>query len=120
MPSFTQQTLAVPASAYIAHTGHVLMVAAITPLISGAISKTVNLPNDATVDDFKQVLIDSWQTGVKGITLYRDGSKQAQLNKHLQDIDDVENLENLTYDALLHYAKGAKQALNQRARRPPQ
>ncbi|MGI6076630.1 MAG: vitamin B12-dependent ribonucleotide reductase [Fastidiosipilaceae bacterium] len=99
---------------YIAHTGHVLMVAAITPLISGAISKTVNLPNDATVDDFKQVLIDSWQTGVKGITLYRDGSKQAQpLNKHLQDIDDVENLENLTYDALLHYAKGAKQALNQ-------
>lgn len=99
---------------YIAHTGHVLMVAAITPLISGAISKTVNLPRDATVDDFKQVLIDSWRTGVKGITLYRDGSKQAQpLNKQLVDADTVQDLSKLTYAALLDYAKGAQQALNQ-------
>ena len=54
------------------------MVAAITPLISGAISKTVNLPKYATVDDFKNITIHSWKLGVKGITLYRDGSKASQ------------------------------------------
>lgn len=91
---------------YIAYTGHVDMVAAITPLISGAISKTVNLPRDASVEDFAEVVISSWQKGVKGITLYRDGSKFAQpLNQTLAQDRGSQNLEDLSYQALLAKAK---------------
>lgn len=97
---------------FIQHYGHVLMVAALTPLVSGAISKTVNLPNSATVEDFKEVHIRSWETGVKGISLYRDGSKFAQpLNTKMDPQDENLELENLTYDALLEYAKEAKRTL---------
>ncbi len=93
---------------YIHYRGHVLMVAALTPLLSGAISKTVNLPNEATVDDFKAVVLDSWRLGVKGITLYRDGSKSAQpLNLRLDDETGEERLEDSSYAALLEYAKKA-------------
>lgn len=90
---------------YIAPEGHVKMVAAITPLISGAISKTVNLPKDASVEDIKKVVIDSWKLGIKGITVYRDSSKASQpLNTSLNT--DVEvNLDNLSYKDLLKYAK---------------
>ncbi len=64
------------------------MVAALTPLLSGAISKTVNLPREATVEDFEDVVLEAWRLGVKGITLYRDGSKIAQpLNLRLDQED---------------------------------
>ena len=94
---------------FIHHYGHVLMVASLTPLVSGAISKTVNLPKYATEDDFKEVHIKSWETGVKGISLYRDGSKFTQpLNTSLNDeVKDI-NLEDLNYDALLEFAKKHK------------
>ena len=86
---------------YISPMGHVLMVASITPLISGAISKTVNLPKTATVQDFKDVILSSWKLGIKGIALYRDSSKAAQpLNTSLTDSEDSK-LENLTYNQLL-------------------
>ncbi len=45
------------------------MMAAITPMISGSISKTVNLPKNATIEDFKEVILSSWKLGVKGISL---------------------------------------------------
>ncbi|MCM8711128.1 vitamin B12-dependent ribonucleotide reductase [Clostridium sp. SYSU_GA19001] len=91
---------------YIKPMGHVLMVAAITPLISGAVSKTVNLPKNATVNDFKEVVLTSWELGIKGITLYRDSSKAAQpLNTALMSESDEVNLENLTYAQLLKKAK---------------
>lgn len=97
---------------YIHHNGHVLMVAALAPMVSGAVSKTVNLPQEATVEDFKAVHILAWQTGVKGIALYRDGSKFTQpLNNRLESIDTQVELENLTYDALLAYAREAKKRL---------
>lgn len=97
---------------YIHYRGHVLMVAALTPLLSGAISKTVNLPREATIDDFKSVVLDSWQLGVKGITLYRDGSKFAQpLNIRLEGDAADGDLENLTYAGLLDYARGARRKL---------
>lgn len=97
---------------YIHHNGHVKMVAALTPLVSGAISKTVNLPKDATVEDFKEVAINAWKLGVKGISLYRDGSKFAQpLNTRLEDDMSETDLENLVYPELLKYAKNAKEAL---------
>ncbi|MHC1721540.1 MAG: vitamin B12-dependent ribonucleotide reductase [Clostridiaceae bacterium] len=85
--------------------GHVKMVAALTPLISGAVSKTVNLPKTATVDDFKSVALASWKSGIKGIALYRDASKASQpLNISLHSDVDMK-LEDLTYSELLYRAK---------------
>jgi ribonucleoside-diphosphate reductase alpha chain len=58
--------------------GHVKMMGAVQPFISGAISKTVNMPESATVEDVAQVLEDAWRLGVKAVALYREGSKLAQ------------------------------------------
>ncbi|MEQ1786881.1 MAG: vitamin B12-dependent ribonucleotide reductase [Acidimicrobiales bacterium] len=60
------------------HTGHVRMMAAVQPFISGAISKTVNLPEEATVEEVEQLHIDAWKLGVKAIAIYRDNCKVAQ------------------------------------------
>ncbi len=57
---------------------HVKMCAAVQPFVSGAISKTVNLPHSATVADFERLIRTSWKSGLKAITFYRDGSKAAQ------------------------------------------
>ncbi len=62
--------------------GHLLMLAAIQPFVSGGISKTINLPNDATVDDIKKCYLDAYKLGLKSVSIYRDGCKQSQpLNK---------------------------------------
>jgi len=58
--------------------GHVKMMGAVQPFISGAISKTVNLPETATVEDVSQLLVESWRLGVKAIAIYRDNCKVAQ------------------------------------------
>jgi ribonucleoside-diphosphate reductase alpha chain len=58
--------------------GHVKMMAAVQPFISGAISKTVNMPEEATVEDVEQLHIDSWQMGLKAVAIYRDNCKVAQ------------------------------------------
>jgi ribonucleoside-diphosphate reductase alpha chain len=58
--------------------GHVKMMGAVQPFVSGAISKTVNMPESATVEDVMQLLEDAWRLGVKAIALYREGSKVAQ------------------------------------------
>jgi ribonucleoside-diphosphate reductase alpha chain len=58
--------------------GHVKMMGSVQPFISGAISKTVNMPESATVEDVMQLLEDAWRLGVKAIALYREGSKVAQ------------------------------------------
>ncbi len=58
--------------------GHLKMMAAAQPFISGAISKTVNLPNAATVDDISETYIQAWKLGLKAVAVYRDGCKQAQ------------------------------------------
>ncbi|MGH7609348.1 MAG: vitamin B12-dependent ribonucleotide reductase, partial [Candidatus Dormibacteria bacterium] len=58
--------------------GHVRMMAAVQPFISGAISKTVNLPQDATPEDVEQAYTDAWKLGLKAIAVYRDGSKRSQ------------------------------------------
>jgi ribonucleoside-diphosphate reductase alpha chain len=58
--------------------GHIKMMGATQPFISGAISKTVNVPKDATVDDIMQAYIQSWKIGAKAISIYRDGSKRTQ------------------------------------------
>jgi ribonucleoside-diphosphate reductase alpha chain len=58
--------------------GHVMMMAATQPFISGAISKTVNLPEAATVEDISEAYLQSWKLGLKAVAIYRDGSKKAQ------------------------------------------
>ena len=58
--------------------GHIKMMASVQPFISGAISKTVNMPNEATVEDVEQIFIDAWRLGLKAIAIYREGSKRTQ------------------------------------------
>jgi ribonucleoside-diphosphate reductase alpha chain len=58
--------------------GHIRMMGAVQPFISGAISKTVNLPNDATVEDVENAFIAAWQLGLKAVAVYRDGCKRTQ------------------------------------------
>jgi ribonucleoside-diphosphate reductase alpha chain len=58
--------------------GHIKMVGATQPFLSGAISKTVNVPKDATVEEIQQAYIDSWRLGTKAVSIYRDGSKRTQ------------------------------------------
>ena len=58
--------------------GHVKMMAAVQPFLSGAISKTVNMPEDATVEDIEQIHLDSWKMGLKAVAVYRDNCKVAQ------------------------------------------
>jgi ribonucleoside-diphosphate reductase alpha chain len=62
----------------ISHMGHIKMMGAVQPFISGAISKTVNLPETATVDDIADAYLQAWHLGVKALAIYRDGSKTAQ------------------------------------------
>ncbi|KAA9039332.1 vitamin B12-dependent ribonucleotide reductase [Ginsengibacter hankyongi] len=63
---------------YIHHEGHIRMMAATQPFISGAISKTINLPNEATIEEIAEAYKLSWQLGLKACALYRDGSKLSQ------------------------------------------
>jgi ribonucleoside-diphosphate reductase alpha chain len=58
--------------------GHVKMMSAVQPFLSGAISKTVNMPEEATVEDIEQIHIDSWKMGLKAVAIYRDNCKVAQ------------------------------------------
>ncbi len=58
--------------------GHIQMMSATQPFLSGAISKTVNLPQDASVDDIAEAYIESWRQGLKAVAIYRDNSKGSQ------------------------------------------
>jgi ribonucleoside-diphosphate reductase alpha chain len=58
--------------------GHIRMMGAVQPFISGAISKTVNMPTEATVEDIEEAYIESWRLGLKAIAVYRDGCKRTQ------------------------------------------
>jgi ribonucleoside-diphosphate reductase alpha chain len=58
--------------------GHIHMMAAVQPFVSGAISKTINMPEECTVEDIMEAYIESWQLGLKAVAIYRDGSKKAQ------------------------------------------
>jgi ribonucleoside-diphosphate reductase alpha chain len=62
----------------ISHMGHLKMMGAVQPFISGAISKTVNMPKDATVEDIADAYTQAWRLGIKALAIYRDGSKTAQ------------------------------------------
>src|SRR5688500_6100840 len=72
--------------------GHIKMMGATQPFISGAISKTVNVPREATVEEIEKAYIESWRMGAKAISIYRDGSKRTQpLNTSKAGVTDTRN-----------------------------
>lgn len=85
---------------YLSVESHIRMMAASQPFISGAISKTINMPNDATVEDCKSAYLLSWKLALKANALYRDGSKLSQpLNSQLiSDDDDEEDATEAYYE----------------------
>ncbi len=80
---------------YLSASSHIRMMAAAQPFISGAISKTINMPATASVDDCREAYLEGWRLGVKALALYRDGSKLSQpLSSMLaDDIDDDDSVE---------------------------
>jgi len=99
----------------ISHMGHIRMMGAVQPFISGAISKTVNLPASATVEDIADAYTQAWHLGVKALAIYRDGSKTAQaLRTDAQDA--AKPVDPATLDALI--AEAVAKAGPQRHRMP--
>jgi ribonucleoside-diphosphate reductase alpha chain len=91
---------------------HIHMMAASQPFISGAISKTINMPNDATVEDCKQSYMLSWKLALKANALYRDGSKLSQpLNSQVLGDDDEDTGETAAEALLANAAMGARTAV---------
>src|SRR5262249_17907908 len=62
----------------IQYMGHLKMMAAVQPFVSGAISKTINMPEESTVEDIMDAYIESWRLGLKAVAIYRDNSKKVQ------------------------------------------
>ena len=70
----------------IQYMGHLKMMAAVQPFLSGAISKTVNMPEEVTIEEIEQTYIEGWKLGLKALAIYRDGSKRSQpLNTSLKE-----------------------------------
>ncbi len=81
--------------------GHVKMMSAVQPFISGAISKTVNMPNNVSVDEIMQTYITAWKMGLKAIAIYRDGSKRTQpLTTSMQDKQKAKPTDTVVYKPL--------------------
>ena len=85
---------------FLSVSSHITMMAAAQPFISGAISKTINMPNNATVEECGDAYMQSWQLGLKANALYRDGSKLSQpLSSALIDEEDEEEAEEVQLSA---------------------
>jgi ribonucleoside-diphosphate reductase alpha chain len=78
LPVFDCSLRAQNGARFIHHMGHLKMMAAVQPFISGAISKTINMPEDSTVDDILNAYTESWRLGLKAVAIYRDNSKRVQ------------------------------------------
>ena len=74
---------------YLPYTAHIDMMAAVQPFLSGAISKTVNMPSEASVREIRETYIDAWKKGIKGIAIYRDGSKRSAPVRTTKDEADT-------------------------------
>ncbi|HWI21516.1 MAG TPA: vitamin B12-dependent ribonucleotide reductase, partial [Baekduia sp.] len=102
----------------ISHMGHIKMMGAVQPFISGAISKTVNLPQSATVADIADAYTAAWSNGVKALAIYRDGSKTAQaLRTDAQSEDDAPAAAGPDFDAAVDAAVTAALAEPRAAQR---
>jgi ribonucleoside-diphosphate reductase alpha chain len=102
----------------ISHMGHLRMMGAVQPFISGAISKTVNLPQDASVEDIADAYLQAWHLGIKALAIYRDGSKTAQALR--TDASAQQDAERDDVDALIEAAvtKALAEAGPRRKRMP--
>ena len=78
LPVFDCAFPAMPGGRSIHYSGHLRMVAAVQPFLSGSVSKTINVPNQATVADIEQAYLDAWDLGIKCVAIYRDGCKRTQ------------------------------------------
>jgi len=78
LPVFDCAFKAAKGSRSIHYLGHLRMLAAVQPFISGAISKTINMPEDSTVDEIQQAYLEGWKLGLKAVAIYRDGCKRSQ------------------------------------------
>jgi ribonucleoside-diphosphate reductase alpha chain len=78
LPVFDCAFKAARGSRSIHYMGHLKMLAAVQPFISGAISKTINMPEDSTVDEIQRAYVEGWRMGLKAIAIYRDGCKRSQ------------------------------------------
>ncbi len=85
---------------FIHHTGHIKMMAAAQPFISGAISKTINMPNEVSIEDIEESYRMSWELGLKAMALYRDGSKASQPLSAKSDDGVSDEAEEALEDAL--------------------
>lgn len=90
----------------IGHMGHLQMMAAVQPFISGAISKTINLPSNASVDDVREVFVQGWKLGLKAIALYRDGCKTIQPLNTKKEGDTTEATAAVAVDPLVEKSNG--------------
>ena len=90
---------------YIDRKGHLNIMASAQPFLSGAISKTINMPNDAGVEDIKSVYAEAWHLGIKAIALYRDGSKLSQPLSSVVEEALAEEAEEETDDKVMAAAK---------------
>jgi ribonucleoside-diphosphate reductase alpha chain len=101
----------------ISHMGHLKMMGAVQPFISGAISKTVNMPQEATVEDIADAYTQAWHLGVKALAIYRDGSKTAQALRTdaQQDAPAKADVDAIVEEAV---AKALKEAGPRRKRMP--
>lgn len=85
------------------------MVSAITPMISGSVSKTVNLPSDAEIEDVKKIHLLAYTTGAKAIAVYRDGCKASQPLSSGKQEEGEKHLEDCSYKELLEFARDCNQ-----------
>jgi len=95
----------------ISHLGHLKMMGAVQPFLSGAISKTVNMPQTATVEDIADAYLQAWRLGVKALAIYRDGSKTAQALR-----TDAQQVAPVLVDAQAQINEAVSEAL---AKAPP-
>lgn len=108
---------------YIAYNAHVKMMAVVQPFISGAISKTINMPSQATIEEVKGVYMDSWKYCLKAVALYRDGSKLSQPLNSTASSDEAllltadDEVDETVTPAKIHtglLARGVKESLPKR------
>src|SRR4051794_9889117 len=85
----------------ISHMGHIKMMGAVQPFISGAISKTVNMPHETTVEDIADAYLQAWRLGIKALAIYRDGSKTAQALR-----TDAQSVKGEDLEAIVEQAEG--------------
>ncbi len=93
--------------------GHVRMMASVQPFISGAISKTVNMPSESTVDDVEEIYHQGWKLGLKALAIYRDNSKVGQ------PLSDDKGKADTTRRPPVRCASGCRSAVRRRPTRSP-